>query len=67
MITEIDQQIAQFQKNFALATDEIGKRIVGYEEIVQGTLISLLADGHVLLEGIPGLGKTKLVHTLSDV
>ena len=67
MITEIDQQIAQFQHNFALATKEIGKRIVGYEEIVQGTLISLLADGHVLLEGIPGLGKTKLVHTLSDV
>ncbi|MCS5703012.1 MAG: AAA family ATPase, partial [Acidobacteria bacterium] len=61
MITEIDQQIAEFQRNFALATKEIGKRIVGYEEIVQGTLISLLADGHVLLEGIPGLGKTKLV------
>ena len=30
MITEIDQQIAQFQQNFALATEEIGKRIVGY-------------------------------------
>ena len=67
MITEIDQQVARFQQNFALATEEIGKRIVGYKEIVQGTLISLLADGHVLLEGIPGLGKTKLVHTLSDV
>ena len=67
MITEIDQQIEQFQHDFALVTSEIGKRIVGYEEIVRGLLTSLLADGHVLLEGIPGLGKTKLVQTLSDV
>ena len=67
MITEIDQQIEQFQHDFALVTSEIGKRSVGYEEIVRGLLTSLLADGHVLLEGIPGLGKTKLVQTLSDV
>jgi MoxR-like ATPase len=67
MITDIDQQIEQFQRNFTLVSSEIGKRIVGYEEIVRGILVSLLANGHVLLEGIPGLGKTKLVHTLSDV
>ena len=67
MITEIDQQVELFQQNFTLVTSEIGKRIVGYQDIVRGILISLLANSHVLLEGIPGLGKTKLVHTLSDV
>ena len=67
MITDIDQQVELFQQNFTLVASEIGKRIVGYQEIVQGILISLLANSHVLLEGIPGLGKTKLVHTLSDV
>ena len=67
MITDIDQQVELFQQNFTLVTSEIAKRIVGYQEIVQGLLISLLANSHVLLEGIPGLGKTKLVHTLSDV
>ena len=67
MITDIDEQVEQFQQQFSLVRSEIGKRIVGYQEIVEGILISLLAKGHVLLEGIPGLGKTKLVHTLSDV
>jgi MoxR-like ATPase len=67
MITDIDQQVELFQQNFTLVTSEIGKRIVGYQEVVRDILISLLANSHVLLEGIPGLGKTKLVHTLSDV
>ena len=67
MITDIDQQVERFQQNFTLVSSEIGKRIVGYEDLVEGILTSLLASGHVLLEGIPGLGKTRLVHTLSDV
>jgi MoxR-like ATPase len=45
---------------------EIGKRIVGHESLVDGILACLLASGHVLLEGVPGLGKTMLVKTLSD-
>ncbi|HWP35037.1 MAG TPA: MoxR family ATPase [Thermodesulfobacteriota bacterium] len=45
---------------------EIGKRIVGQDEIVEGTLTCLLAGGHVLLEGVPGLGKTLLVKTLAE-
>ncbi|MEC8943993.1 MAG: MoxR family ATPase, partial [Acidobacteriota bacterium] len=45
----------------------IGKVIVGAEEIIDGTLIGLLAKGHVLLEGIPGIGKTKIVATVADV
>jgi MoxR-like ATPase len=46
---------------------EIGKVIVGHHEIVEGTLIAIFGGGHVLLEGVPGLGKTLLVRTLSEV
>lgn len=45
--------------------DEIGKVIVGQRDVVDGVLICLLAAGHVLLEGVPGLGKTTLLRTLS--
>jgi MoxR-like ATPase len=46
---------------------EIGKIIVGQQDVVDGVLICLLAGGHVLLEGVPGLGKTTLLRTLSRV
>jgi MoxR-like ATPase len=46
---------------------EIGKVIVGQEEAIRGILTCLLAGGHALLEGVPGLGKTMLVRTLSQV
>src|ERR1700679_221665 len=47
--------------------EEIGKVIVGQQEVVDGVLICLLAGGHVLLEGVPGLGKTTLLRTLAQV
>jgi MoxR-like ATPase len=47
--------------------DEIGKIIVGQQEVVDGVLICLMAGGHVLLEGVPGLVKTTLLRTLSRV
>jgi MoxR-like ATPase len=47
--------------------DEIGKIIVGQQEVVDGVLICLLAGGHALLEGVPGLGKTTLLRTLARV
>ena len=47
--------------------DEIGKVIVGQQDVVDGVLICLLAGGHVLLEGVPGLGKTTLLRTLARV
>src|SRR5712692_8779746 len=47
--------------------EEIGKIIVGQQEVVDGVLICLLAGGHVLLEGVPGLGKTTLLRTLARV
>src|SRR5215831_1834155 len=67
MSSAIDQQVATFQEQFKRVKDEVSKVIVGYSEIIDGVIMSLLASGHVLLEGVPGLGKTKLVSTLSDV
>ena len=66
MSTAIDQQVATFQEQFKRVKDEVSKVIVGYGEIIDGVIMSLLASGHVLLEGVPGLGKTKLVSTMSD-
>lgn len=63
----IEEKIQSFRELYAAMRREIGKVIVGHENIVDGTLISLLAGGHVLLEGVPGLGKTLLVRTLSEV
>src|SRR6195256_4707785 len=62
-----EQQIQKFRQSYAALRAEIGKVIVGHDAIVEGTLIAVLAGGHVLLEGVPGLGKTLLVRTLSEV
>lgn len=61
-----EQRVAQFNEYFKSLKDEIGKVIVGQEEIVEGVIMCLVADGHALLEGVPGLGKTLLVRTLSE-
>ena len=63
----VAQHIDVFRERFIRITKEVSKRIVGHEDIVKNTVTSLLAGGHVLLEGIPGVGKTSLVHTLADV
>jgi MoxR-like ATPase len=47
--------------------EEIGRMIVGQTDVIDGVLICLLAGGHVLLEGVPGLGKTTLLRTLARV
>src|SRR5580700_104001 len=62
-----EEQIQLFRQNYSALRAEIGKVIVGHEAIVEGTLLAVLAGGHVLLEGVPGLGKTLLVRTLSEV
>ena len=67
MTTEVASQIELFSEQFQRVKEEISKVIVGNEEIIDGTLTSLLAKGHVLLEGIPGIGKTKIVATVADV
>ena len=63
----VEQQCRDFRQMFDSLRREIGKVIVGYERIVDNVLISLFCGGHILLEGVPGLGKTLLVRTLSDV
>lgn len=55
-----------FREVFARLRAEVGKAMVGQDEVVQLTLMALFADGHVLLEGVPGLGKTLLVRTLGS-
>ena len=62
-----EQQIAGFREAFGRLRDELGKVIVGQDAIVDGALTALMGGGHVLLEGVPGLGKTLLVRTLSQV
>ena len=62
-----EEQIGKFREVYNSLREEIGKVIVGQDAIVDGTLNALFANGHVLLEGVPGLGKTLLVRTLSQV
>jgi MoxR-like ATPase len=60
-------QMAQMAGQLAAVRTELAKVIVGQEEVVEGVLLGVLAGGHVLLEGVPGLGKTLLVRTLARV
>src|ERR1700677_705093 len=62
-----EEQIHAFRQSYTALREEIGKVIVGHEPIVDGTLIAIFGGGHVFLEGVPGLGKTLLVRTLSEV
>jgi len=66
-VANVERRIEQFQKNLQLVREEVGRIIVGNRDVVDGVMTCLLARGHVLLEGIPGVGKTKLVQTLADV
>jgi len=61
----VEQQCADFREMFEAIRGEVGRVIVGHEDIVDSVLISLFCGGHVLLEGVPGLGKTLLVRTLA--
>jgi len=62
----MQEQARQFRDAYANLQSEIGKVIVGHADIVHGVLACLFVGGHALLEGVPGLGKTLLVRTLSQ-
>ncbi len=62
----IEQESEFFRERVAALRAEVAKVIVGYEDVVEQVIVSLLAGGHVLLEGVPGLGKTLLVRTLAE-
>lgn len=63
---QVQQQAEQFRNRYRAVREEIGKTIVGHDDIVHGVLTSLFVGGHCLLEGVPGLGKTMLVRVLSE-
>jgi MoxR-like ATPase len=63
----MQQRAEEFRKAYGRVQAEIGKVIVGHTDIVHGVLTCLFVGGHALLEGVPGLGKTLLVRTLSEV
>jgi len=56
-----------FRATFTRIEAEVGKIIVGQQDVVRHVLVAVLAGGHALLEGVPGLGKTMLIRTLADV
>lgn len=64
---EKEQQFAQAADIIARVKDEIQSFIVGQEEVVEHVLWSIFSGGHVLLEGLPGLGKTMLIKTIAEV
>jgi MoxR-like ATPase len=59
-------EVKAFQSSMTALRQEVAKVIVGNEEVVDGVITCLLAGGHALLEGVPGLGKTMLVRTLAE-
>lgn len=67
MTTSGSEQVEKFQEKFGQVKDEVSNVMVGNDEVIMHVMTCLLAKGHVLLEGIPGVGKTKLVQTLADV
>jgi MoxR-like ATPase len=63
----LDEELEGFRDIFGKLKVEIQKAIVGYDDLLTDTLIAVFSGGHVLLEGVPGLGKTFLVRVLSQV
>lgn len=64
-MSALDDQLARFREHFQRLKAEVQKVIIGQEEIITHTLIAMIAGGHVLLEGVPGLGKTLLVRSIA--
>src|SRR5205807_2286981 len=63
---EVQRLTDEFRRDYRAVQAEIGKAIVGHEDIVDGVLTCLFVGGHALLEGVPGLGKTALIRALAD-
>ncbi|MCD6231242.1 AAA family ATPase [Candidatus Aerophobetes bacterium] len=61
-----NEKIKRFQRDIERIRKELAKVIVGQKQIIEGIIIAILSNGHVLLEGVPGLGKTLLIKSLSQ-
>ena len=64
---DLQAEADQFRQDFLKVREEVGRVIVGQDRVVEATLTALICGGNVLLEGVPGLGKTELVKALSRV
>jgi MoxR-like ATPase len=65
--TSPDQRVAEFRRVFSRAETEVSRIIVGHHDVIRKTLSALFCGGHVLIEGVPGLGKTLMCKTAADV
>ena len=65
MINEKD--INEFSVKIQQIYEQISRDVIGQKEVVEGTVVAMIAGGNVLLEGVPGVGKTRLVRTLGRV
>lgn len=63
---KIIEQVAYYSQKFVVLKAEISKVIVGHSSIIDATLIAMLSNGHILLEGVPGVAKTTLIKTIAD-
>jgi MoxR-like ATPase len=66
VVAETDMSVTEFRSTVRRIEEEVSRVIVGQAEVVRDVLICIIGGGHALLEGVPGLGKTLLVRTLSD-
>ena len=64
---ENTERVKQFSEKIAQIKQELAKDVVGQEDIINNVIIAMVAGGNVLLEGVPGVGKTRLVRSLSRV
>ncbi len=62
-----EQQIVRFSEQIKNILEQVRRDVIGQNEVVEGTIIAMIAGGNVLLEGVPGVGKTRLVRTLGRV
>ncbi len=62
----MQQQAEEFRSRYGAVKEQIGRVIVGHDDVVHGVLTALFIGGHCLLEGVPGLGKTMLIRTLAE-
>ena len=65
-IQAVNEMVKQKSAFVDRLTNEVGRVVVGQKEMIEGMLIAILCDGHILLEGVPGLAKTLSIHSLAD-
>ena len=65
-IQAVNEMVKQKSAFVDRLTNEVGRVVVGQKDMIEGMLIAILCDGHILLEGVPGLAKTLSIHSLAD-